>query len=648
MVIDNVTPQVDCGAHRAKGVIGRDFEVTAEVFHHGHDKLRALLLYKAAGDSSWSETPMTDEGEYRWSGSFRPDRLGRFAYSIEAWPDRWGTWAHDLRLKVEAGQDVRLELAEGVLLLESHVEVVPETEQRLVHAAIKELAAAVSARRPVDKMKHSAVKRGLDNKLDDLLHLYPDRRASTVLRPALEAAIDRERAEFGAWYEFFPRSTGTISEHGTFATASRVLSDIASMGFDVVYLPPIHPIGSTNRKGKNNALTATATDVGSPWAIGSEAGGHDAIHPELGTIDDLDAFVKTADANGLEVALDFAIQCSPDHPWVTEHPDWFHQRPDGSIQYAENPPKKYQDVYPVNFECSTCTELWSELRRIVDYWISHGVKIFRVDNPHTKPLAFWEWLIESIHEEHPDVVFLAEAFTEWPMMRALSKLGFNQSYTYFTWVNTKKEITDYMNELTTTEMAHYYRPNFFTNTPDILHEYLQGGGPRTFEVRLVLASTLSPSYGIYSGFEFLEKTPAEKGSEEYLDSEKYELRPRAIGREGDLVPLIKQLNEIRNTNDHFSLLTNLAFHETNNEDVIAYTKTSPSGADPILVVVNLKPSRRQRATIELELDALKLKRHQDLVGRDLITGDKRKWRTAGQKVNFEKGGNPAHLIVMGN
>ena len=317
-----------------------------------------------------------------------------------------------------------------------------------------------------------------DERLDDLLHAHPDRRGSTVLDPPLEATIDRERGAVGAWYEFFPRSTGTRRKHGTFKTAGEVLSDIAAMGFDVVYLPPIHPIGETNRKGKNNSLTADKKDVGSPWAIGGEVGGHDAVHPDLGTMDDFDDFVRAANKNGLEVALDFAIQCSPDHPWVTEHPEWFHTRPDGSIQYAENPPKKYQDVYPVNFECSTCTALWKELRRVVAHWISHGVKIFRVDNPHTKPLAFWEWLIESIHRDHPDVVFLAEAFTDAPMMKALSKLGFNQSYTYFTWVNTKEEITNYVNELTQTEMAHYYRPNFFTNTPDILHEYLQEGGPR--------------------------------------------------------------------------------------------------------------------------------------------------------------------------
>ena len=589
---------------------------------------------------------MQESGQYRWSGSFVPTNLGRWEYSVEAWADRWATWSHDLVLKAGAGQDVRVELAEGAVLLRRHAEVLPSSEVRPVEGAVARIEAA--AKGPsADKSRRVGVQIATDDQLARTLGAHPDRRGSTILDP-LEAAIDRERGAVGAWYEFFPRSTGSRSRHGTFGTARRVLPEIAGMGFDVVYLPPIHPIGITHRKGKNNSLVAAKDDVGSPWAIGGSEGGHDAVHPDLGTIDDFDDFVQTARSHDLEVALDFAIQCSPDHPWVEQHPEWFHKRPDGSIQYAENPPKKYQDVYPVNFECSTCTDLWRELRRIVAYWIAHGVTIFRVDNPHTKPLAFWEWLIESIHEEHPDVVFLAEAFTEPPMMKALSKLGFNQSYTYFTWMNSKAEITGYMTELTRTEMADYYRPNFFTNTPDILHEYLQKGGPPAFDVRLVLAGTLSPSYGIYSGFEFYENEPAEPGTEEYLDSEKYQLRPRPIGRKGPLLPLIKDLNEIRRSNDHFTILTNLEFHETHNEDVIAFTKTSPSGADPILVVANLEANRESAATIELDLEAIDLHEEKKLTARDLLTGKKSRWRPSGQRVKFSRAGSPVRIMRIGS
>ena len=648
VVIDGVTPLVDCGRYPAKAIIGREFTVGADVFHHGHEILQAVLRYKGPGTEVWTEAPMRhhdDDREDRRIGSFCPDRLGCFAYTIEAWTDHWATWRRDIRLKSDDGQDVRVELAEGAALLVRLIDLVPGDDGAALQAAAATMAAGSEGPEVAD-LSNAAVQAGLDETLAGIIAAHPDRRGSTVLEPTLEVVVERVRAAEGAWYEFFPRSTGIDGRHGTFETAAKVLPDIAAMGFDVVYLPPIHPIGTAHRKGKNNALVAEDNDVGSPWAIGGEAGGHDAVHPDLGTIDEFDAFVASAEDLELDVAIDFAIQCSPDHPWVKEHPEWFHHRPDGSIKYAENPPKKYQDVYPLNFNCPNYTELWHELRRIVAFWISHGVTIFRVDNPHTKPLAFWEWMIGSIHADHPEAIFLAEAFTDAPMMKALSKLGFTQSYTYFTWKNTKEELTDYITELTRTEMAYYYRPNFFTNTPDILHEYLHHAGPPEFIARLVLAATLSPTYGIYSGFEFCESEPVEEGSEEYLDSEKYELRPRPIGRGGELTPLIRRLNEIRRGHDHFSELTNVDFHATDNENVIAYSKTSSHERGPILVAVNLEPATPQEATVTLDRRALAITSTTGLVATNLLTNEVLTWSPA-QVLNFEAS-EPAYLLQLGN
>ncbi len=483
--IEDVRPQIDCGRYPVKRSTGDEVEVRATIFRDGHESLGAAILYRPPGSATWRETPLTAAGNDRWTGSFTVDAPGRWEFTIQAWVDRFESFREEIRRKVEAGQtELDSELAEGALLL-------------------KVLELDIDAA---------------------LASTETDRSEAAGLVRTLTVDVDRERARFGAWYELFPRSWGG------FAGVERALPDLARLGFDVVYLPPIHPIGHTNRKGKNNALTAAPGEPGSPWAIGSEDGGHTAVNPELGTLAEFDRLVAAGRTHGVEIALDFAIQCSPDHPWLKEHPEWFHRRPDGTLKYAENPPKRYQDIYNVNFDSPDREGLWAALRDVVLFWVGHGVQVFRVDNPHTKPLPFWEWLIQEVRAVDPDVVFLAEAFTRPAMMAALAKAGFSQSYSYFTWKNTKAELIEFMTDLTRTELPQFFRPNFFANTPDILHEYLQDGGRPAFEARLVLAATLSPSYGIYSGFERCENVPVRAGSEEYLDSEKYEVKAREARR----------------------------------------------------------------------------------------------------------------------
>ncbi len=640
-VIENVRPQVDCGLHRAKAVVGDVVEVTADVFRDGPAVLKAVIRYRGPGDAKWQESAMEHLGNDAWTGSFRPSGIGRWRYTIEAWTDHFATWRSGFMKKVEAGQDVDLEIEEGARLLEARLKKVPAKERGPLNASIT--AARGAGAKGETGFDDPRVEALLDEAAGVLMSRYPDRTGSTTWKPVLELTVDRERARFGAWYELFPRSTGKPGEHGTFKTAAAHLPAIADMGFDVVYLPPIHPIGTTFRKGVNNSLEAGPEDIGSPWAIGNEEGGHTAIHPQLGTIRDFDAFVAAADRAGIEVALDFAIQCSPDHPWVKEHPDWFTIRPDGSIQCAENPPKKYQDIYPVDFDTPDKEALWRELKGVVDLWVSHGVKIFRVDNPHTKAFAFWDWLIDSIHEEHPDVIFLAEAFTRPKVMKKLAKLGFTQSYTYFTWRNTKYELIEYLTELTQTEMADYFRPNFFANTPDILHEYLQQGGPPAFKIRLVLASMLSPSYGIYSGYELFENKPLQQGSEEYLHSEKYELRHRDLDVEGSLVPYVKRINDIRRKHTALGELTNLRFHYVDNDNVMAFSKTSADG-ESILVVVNLNPVHWAEATVHLDLAELGIDPAHPFRVHDLITDQTYLWHGSHNYVRLDPFQEPAHVF----
>jgi starch synthase (maltosyl-transferring) len=546
--IEDVWPQLDCGRHPVKRSVGDEVEVWATIFRDGHEVLDAAVLYRPPGSASWRESPMQHAEPDRWTGSFTVDGCGRWEFTIQAWVDRFESWRDELRRRVDAGQtDLASELQEGAALLK-------------VLKLDVETALASTER---------------------------DRSETTQLVSSLGVDVDRERARFGAWYELFPRSWGG------FAGVEKVLPGLADLGFDVVYFPPIHPIGHTNRKGRNNTLKAVGDDPGSPWAIGAEEGGHTAVDPDLGTIKDFDRLVARAGKLGLEIALDFAIQCSPDHPWLKEHPEWFHRRPDGTLKYAENPPKRYQDIYNVNFENEDWEGLWAALRDVVLHWVGHGVKLFRVDNPHTKPLPFWEWLIEEVRAVDPEVVFLSEAFTRPAMMAALAKAGFSQSYTYFTWKNTKAELTEYMTQLTRSTLPEFFRPNFFVNTPDILHEYLQRGGRPAFEARLVLAATLSPSYGIYSGYEHFENVPVREGSEEYLNSEKYEPKKRRL--DGPLLPLVKRLNTIRRENLALQRLEGIDFLETETEHLIAYARRAEGNV--VLVCVNLDPKSEHEGVV---------------------------------------------------
>jgi len=643
VVIENVTPQVDCGRYRPKAVIGDDVAVTAEIFRDGPDLLQAVIRYRGPNGGRWRESEMVRDVNDTWSGSFPVTSMGRWRFSIEAWTDRYGTWRADLAKRVEAGQEVDLELEEGARLLDECVGQAPAKARTHIAKTIEAIRTKPK-RKATEVVDDPRVIAALNEKVLELARLYQPRHGASR-HEILEITVDRERARFGSWYELFPRSTGTRTQHGTFETAAGELARIARLGFDVVYLPPIHPIGRAHRKGRNNELVAKSGDVGSPWAIGSEEGGHTAIHSDLGTIDDFDRFVKEAEQLGLEVAIDFAIQCSPDHPWVKSHPEWFHHRLDGTIKYAENPPKKYQDVYPVNFDTDNKEELWTELKGVLDFWISHGVKIFRVDNPHTKPFAFWEWAITEIQAQHPEVIFLSEAFTRPKVMMELAKLGFTQSYTYFTWRNTKWELTEYMEELAHGEAADYFRPNFFANTPDILHEYLQIGGPPAFKIRLALAAMLSPSYGIYSGFELFENDPREKGSEEYLHSEKFELKPRNWGRKPNLSGYIGRINEIRRRFKALQHLTNIHFHHVDKDRMMAFSKTLP-GEDPILVIVNLNPFRWEEATVHIELDVLGIDPYKPFVAHDLITDDSFTWHGPSNYVRLDPFDEPAHVLQI--
>ena len=592
--IQRIWPMVDCRRYPVKRSLGERLDVWADVFADGHDVLRAVVRYKSPTARRWCEAPMEPMGNDRWHGSFEVDQLGRWQYTITAWIDRWASWQWELKRKLDAGQkDLTSELLEGAAL-----------------AGVESLTA--------------------DEALDPALAPKEERRGETSVMP-LEAIVDRERARFGSWYELFPRSWGG------FAGVEEQLPRLAELGFDVVYFPPIHPIGRTHRKGRNNTLEAGPDDPGSPWAIGGPEGGHTAVNRELGTIEDFDRLVARATELGLDIALDFAIQCSPDHPWLDEHPEWFHRRPDGTLKYAENPPKRYQDIYNVNFDSEDWESLWTSLRDVVLYWVGHGVKAFRVDNPHTKPVAFWEWLIREVQAAHPDVIFLSEAFTRPAMMSTLAKAGFSQSYTYFTWKNTKADLVEFMSDLTQTDWPEVYRPNFFANTPDILHAYLQHGGRPAFEARLVLAATLSPSYGIYSGFEQLENVPVHEGSEEYLNSEKYETRHRAF--DGELLPLAQRLNEVRRENPALQWLPNLTWIETENAQLLGFVKRREKNT--VFVLVNLDPVQPQEgvAVVPAALGLPPTFRVRDLLDDTPYT-----WHVGRNYVRLEPGVRQAHVL----
>lgn len=642
----DVRPLVNCGKRPAKAVSGETFQVTATVFREGHDAVGANVVLRGPDGRPGPWTPMRElaPGTDRWGADVTPTSEGRWTYKVEAWSDPLATWRHAAQIKIPAGIDTELVLTEGAALYERAAAGVPKREGR------EAVLAAVDALRDERRPPAARLAAALTPEADDVLSRHPLRELVSASKAA-KLLVERERALYGSWYELFPRSEGAVLTpggppvSGTFKTAAERLPAVAAMGFDVVYLPPIHPIGTTHRKGPNNTLSPGPDDVGVPWAIGSADGGHDAIHPDLGTIEDFDAFVAKAASLRMEIALDFALQCSPDHPWVKEHPEWFHHRADGTIAYAENPPKKYQDIYPIAFD-RDMDGLVTETLRVLRHWMEHGVRIFRVDNPHTKPVVFWERVIAEINGTDPDVIFLAEAFTRPAMMHTLGAIGFQQSYTYFTWRTTKQELTDYLTDLSG-DSASYMRPNFFVNTPDILHAYLQDGGRPAFEVRAVLAATMVPSWGVYAGYELMENAPAKPGSEEYLHSEKYELRPRnweSAEREGrTIAPLITALNRIRRRHPALQQLRDIHFHHADNDAVIAYSKRS--GPDVVLVVVNLDPHHTQEATVSLDMPRLGLDWHETAPVRDELTGEIYHWGRANY-VRLEPGVTPAHIVVL--
>jgi starch synthase (maltosyl-transferring) len=602
----DVTPVVEHGRYPAKAVAGESFPVTALVFREGHDQLGADVVLTDPDGVRRPPVRMHDAGSEvsRMNATVVPDREGAWTFTIESWSDPLATWLHDAGIKIRADVDVELMFTEGVLLLERLLPQLKGVERKTVTAAIKALS---DEKRPVEARLAVAE----SPELDAIFDAHPLRDLLTVEGPH-PLHVDRKRALFGSWYEFFPRSEGAHVDadgtvhSGTFRTAAERLDAVAAMGFDVVYLPPIHPIGEVNRKGRNNTMSPGPDDVGSPWAIGSKKGGHDAIHPDLGKLRDFDAFVRRAKKLGMEVALDLALQAAPDHPWVKKHQEWFTTRADGSIAYAENPPKKYQDIYPVNFD-NDPEGIYAEVLRVVRHWMRHGVRIFRVDNPHTKPVAFWERLLEEIRETDPDVLFLSEAFTKPPMMQGLAKVGFHQSYTYFTWRNTKDEIESYLAEVAH-ETGHFMRPNFFVNTQDILHEFLQYGGPPAFKIRAVLAATGSPSWGVYAGYELCERMALKPGSEEYLDSEKYQIKIRdwaAAEAEGrSLAPYLTRLNEIRRAHPALQQLRDLTVHRTEDANIVAFSKGQAD--DCVIVVVNIDPHEAHATMVHLDLPALGL------------------------------------------
>ncbi len=638
VVIENVEPQINCGLFPIKRIVDDLVSVEADVFGDGHDHVRARLLWKQDGDSDWQAVEMLSLGNDRWRGEFPVTKAGRYRYTLVGEIDHFETWQSDLKKRVEAQQDLAVPFATGALLLEQVQPRASKADSAKLEAWAKKLRTA--------KPDPAAVAFALQDDLLAMVHRYPDPVFETWYERDLEVVVDRERARFSAWYELFPRSwSPTPGRHGTLRDVTSRMGYVAEMGFDVLYLPPISPIGKSFRKGKNNSVEAAPGDVGSPWAIGSAEGGHTAILPALGTLKDFAELVTRAKQLNMEIALDIAFQCAPDHPWVTEHPEFFKMRPDGSIQYAENPPKKYQDIYPLDFESSNWQGLWDALKGVFSFWMEQGVRIFRVDNPHTKAFPFWQWVIPELKAQGPDVLFLAEAFTRPRVMERLAKLGFSQSYTYFTWRDTKDELTRYLLELTTTPVREYFRPNFWPNTPDILPGHLQTGGLAAFRFRLVLATTLTANYGIYGpAFELGENTPAKPGSEEYLNSEKYEIKRWDLQNPASLKPLITRLNQIRRQNPALQSNERLHFHPTDNPSLICYSKRTANGSNLILAVVNLDPFLVQTGWVDLDLDVLGLGPSDTFEVYDLLADHSYRWRGSRNYVALRPAEMPAHVF----
>jgi starch synthase (maltosyl-transferring) len=714
VIVEHVEPEIDGGRFPIKRSIGEWVDVTADLLADGHDRLAGVLKYRRARDragtvarpdagggeqdidrsAEWDEVPLVDLGNDRWSAAFQVTTLGEYEYTVEGWIDVFSTWLTGTVAKADAGQDVSSELIEGAAIIEAAAE---RGQQRRAADAARNGDAASDPDPDLDPgrqhlLQFATTLRGnapqlirvgaaRSTTLAALMAERPERRGAAEYPRVLAVRVDAVRATFGAWYEMFPRSfTPDPSRSGTFAEAEARLPDLAALGFDVVYLPPIHPIGRTHRKGRNNSLTAAPEDPGSPWAIGSAEGGHTAVEPGLGTIDDFDRFTRVANRLGLDVALDIAFQASPDHPWVREHPEWFRHRPDGTIKYAENPPKKYQDIYPLDFESADSRGLWLALRDVFLFWAAHGVTLFRVDNPHTKNFRFWEWVIGEVQRVHPEAIFLAEAFTRPKLMRYLAKAGFSQSYTYFTWRNTTAELREYLTELTNSELREYMRPNFFVNTPDILSEFLQTGGRPAFELRLILAATLAASYGMYSGYELLENQPVRPGSEEYLDSEKYQFRPRDFGQAGPMRELIARVNEIRRAHRALQQNATLAFHETDNGALLFYSKraarspaprsndsthdrtrpaSSGAGAaearsqretdappDRVFVVANNDVHSMQEGWVQVPIWELGIRPGAPYMVEDLLDGARYTWHGEWNYVRLDPDERVAHVFVV--
>jgi len=642
IIIESVKPEINAGRFPAKRIVGDTVIVEADIFADGHDTLSALLLYRKRESADWVEVPMEHKINDRWRASFNVTELGEYVYTITAWVDRYQSWRHDLEKRVNAVSDnISVNLEVGLQLMKETAERMTGNDADMANNWIKTLQSkSIAQNKKVDIF--------LDAETSELMAKYSDRRFAVTYPRELVIVVDPEIARFSTWYEMFPRSTFNNSDdQGNFKDCEDRLPYIAAMGFDVLYFPPVHPIGHTNRKGRNNAVNSEPGDPGTPWAIGSEEGGHKAIHPELGTMRDFQSLVKKAKKYGIEIALDIAFQCSPDHPYVRQHPEWFLWRPDGTIQYAENPPKKYQDIYPLNFENEQWKELWEELKSIIIFWVEKGIRIFRIDNPHTKPFVFWEWIISEIKKSYPDVIFLAEAFTRPKVMYQLAKLGFTQSYTYFTWRNTKWELTQYFTELTGTDVHEFFRPNLWPNTPDILTDYLVAGGRPAFMARLALAATLGSSYGIYGpAFELLENRPKGEGTEEYMDSEKYEIKNWDINKPDSLKDFIAVVNKVRRENKALQSNSNLHFHDVDNDQLICFSKHTDDMSNTVLVVINLDPYHTHSGWIELSPDILKFEPGRPYQMHDKLSGARFLWYGQRNYVELNPFVCPAHIFIV--
>jgi starch synthase (maltosyl-transferring) len=643
VVIENCSPAVDGGRFAAKRVVGDRVDVEADCFADGHDAVAARVLWRREEETAWREAPMRFLGNDRWRGSFVVDALGRYRYTVTAWVDHFLSWHHDLTRRVDP-EDIRIAALVGAELVEGAAKRAEKHARGADGKRLADWAARLRAGGEAPALKSL----GLDEELLELANRYPDRSLALTYPTEFPLVVDPERARFSAWYELFPRSASpTPGAHGTFRDVEARLPYVSELGFDVLYFPPIHPIGRERRKGKNNSLSPTPEDVGSPWAIGAAEGGHKALHPQLGTLADFRRLVARARELGIEVALDIAFQCAPDHPYIREHPAWFRWRPDGTVQYAENPPKKYQDIFPFNFESHEWQALWDELASVFEFWIEEGVRIFRVDNPHTKPFAFWEWAIARLKGKHPEAIFLAEAFTRPKVMHRLAKLGYTQSYTYFAWRNTKQELTEYFTELTQGPGREYFRPNIWPNTPDILTEYLQFGGRPAFMARLVLAATLAASYGIYGpAFELLEARPRDPGGEEYLDSEKYQIRAWDLERGDSLREFIARVNKIRRDNPALQSDWSLRFLPVDNESIICCAKSTPDLENVIITVVNVDPYHTQAGWVELDLAALGVDERSPYQMHELLTGARYLWHGARNYVSLDVTRAPAQIFRL--